>query len=50
VLRFVETRFEVERTGGEIERLFGEVRNISVNPMSLRSIFLTLARSKTMAA
>jgi ABC-2 type transport system ATP-binding protein len=50
LVRFVETRFEAERTTSEIRRLFGEVRNISVNPMPLRAIFLTLARSKSMAA
>jgi len=50
LVRFVETRFDSERTAGEIRRLFGEVRNISVNPMSLRAIFVTLARSKSMAA
>jgi ABC-2 type transport system ATP-binding protein len=50
VVRFVETRFNLGQTDGEIHRLFGEVRNISVNPMPLRAIFLTLARSKSMAA
>jgi ABC-2 type transport system ATP-binding protein len=50
LVRFVETRFHSEKTVGEIHRLFGEVRNISVHPMPLRSIFLTLARSRTMIA
>jgi ABC-2 type transport system ATP-binding protein len=50
LVRFVETRFEPERTTSEIHRLFGEVRNVSVNPMSLRSIFLTLARTRAMTA
>ena len=50
VIRFVETRFDADQTISEIHRLFRDVRNISVNPMPLRSIFLTLARSKTIAA
>ncbi|MEO8128675.1 MAG: ABC transporter ATP-binding protein [Bryobacteraceae bacterium] len=45
VVRFVETRFDSERTVGEIRRLFGGVREVSVNPMSLREIFITLARN-----
>lgn len=50
VIRFVETRFDAEGTIGEIHRLFRGVRNISVNPMPLRAIFLTLARSRSMVA
>lgn len=50
VIRFVETRYDPDDTIGEIRRLFGEVRNISVNPMSLRAIFLSLARTRSMAA
>jgi ABC-2 type transport system ATP-binding protein len=45
--RFVETRYDAERTTGEIASVFGEVRNISVNSMPLRSIFLALARSES---
>jgi ABC-2 type transport system ATP-binding protein len=44
LIRFVETHFDVQRTTDEIHRLFGEVRNISALPMSLRAIFVTLAR------
>ncbi|MGA2134709.1 MAG: ABC transporter ATP-binding protein [Bryobacteraceae bacterium] len=49
LVRFVESRFDPERTASEIRRLFGGVREISVHPMPLRAIFLTLARgaSKT---
>jgi ABC-2 type transport system ATP-binding protein len=50
VIRFVETRFDPERTTTEIRRLFGEVKHISVSPMSLRSIFVTIARSGLKAA
>ena len=49
LIRFVETRFDPERTTSEVRRLFGEVRNISVNPMPLRAIFVTLARSRSKA-
>ncbi|MBI4473404.1 MAG: ABC transporter ATP-binding protein [Acidobacteria bacterium] len=50
VVRFVDTHFEPVRTTTEIRRLFGEVRQISVNPMPLRSIFLALARSASKSA
>jgi hypothetical protein len=45
LVRFVESRFEDERTRREIRRVLGEARHISVNPMSLRDIFVTLARN-----
>lgn len=45
LVRFIETHFDSERTSSEIRRLFGGVRNISVNPMPLRAIFIALARS-----
>lgn len=44
LVRFVETHFEPNRTTDEIHRVFGDVQQISVNPMPLRSIFITLAR------
>jgi ABC-2 type transport system ATP-binding protein len=50
LLRFVETRFDSERTISEIDRIFGEVRQISVNPMPLRAIFLVLARGQSKTA
>ena len=49
LVRFVETRFDPEHTNGEIRRLFGRVRQISVNPMPLRAIFVALARSASRA-
>src|SRR5580700_2000831 len=45
LVRFVETHFDAERTTAEIRRLFGDVRNISANPMPLRAIFVTIARN-----
>jgi ABC-2 type transport system ATP-binding protein len=49
LVRFVETRFDPERTTAEIGSVFDQVRQITVNPMPLRAIFVTLARraSKT---
>jgi ABC-2 type transport system ATP-binding protein len=45
LIRFVESRFEPERTEGDIRRLFGRAAQVSVNAMPLRQIFITLARS-----
>jgi ABC-2 type transport system ATP-binding protein len=50
VVRFVETHFDPERTIGEIRLLFRGITHIEANPMPLRSIFLTLARSAQIAA
>jgi ABC-2 type transport system ATP-binding protein len=44
LIRFVDSSFEEDRTVLQIRKIFGEVQQISVNPMPLRSIFLTLAR------
>jgi len=44
VVRFVESSFEPERTRSEAARVFGSPRDVSFNPMSLRSIFLALAK------
>src|ERR1700758_4174989 len=45
VLRFVETRFDEGRTSAEIRRLFADVRDVTFSPMSLRSIFLAMAKA-----
>jgi hypothetical protein len=50
LVRFVETRFDPEYTTSEIRRMFDRVQQISVNPMPLRAIFVTLARSASRAA
>jgi len=49
VVRFVESNFDAERTASEVRLRFGGVRNISVNAMPLRAIFVTLARSRSRA-
>jgi ABC-2 type transport system ATP-binding protein len=46
VVRFVESRFDPNRTVAEIRRLFGEARDTTFTPMSLRSIFLAMARGE----
>ena len=50
VVRFVDTHFQQDRTMAEIRRLFGDVRQISMNPMPLRAIFVTLAKAGRKAA
>ncbi len=45
VVRFIESRFHAQRTAEEIRSVFGEVRNVEVAPMSLRSIFLAFAKA-----
>jgi hypothetical protein len=43
-VRFVESRFEEQRTSAEIRRVFGEVRSVEYRAMGLRAIFLAVAR------
>ena len=50
VLRFVDTRFDRERSMSEIQRLFGDVRDVTFSPMSLRSIFVAIAKNARTAA
>lgn len=50
VVRFVETRYDAERTPAEVRRVFGNVQQIAVNPMPLRAIFVTLAKAGKKAA
>jgi ABC-2 type transport system ATP-binding protein len=45
VVRFTESQFDAERTTAEVRRVFPEPRNIAFSPMSLRSIFLAMAKS-----
>jgi ABC-2 type transport system ATP-binding protein len=45
LVRFVETDFHAERTRAQVREVFAAARNVSVAPMPLRSIFLTLARN-----
>ena len=45
VVRFIESRFEAERTGAEVRGVFGEVRDVTFSPMTLREIFLAMAKT-----
>jgi len=45
VIRFIDCRFDAERSAAQIRETFGEARNVTLSPMSLRSIFLTMAKS-----
>ncbi len=50
VVRFIESRFEPERTRSEIRGVFGEVRDVTFSPMTLREIFLSMAKAGRNAA
>lgn len=45
VVRFVESRFDENHTTTEIRRCFGSPRNVTFTPMTLRAIFLALAKA-----
>jgi ABC-2 type transport system ATP-binding protein len=45
VVQFVESRFNAERTNAEIRKNFNSVRDVTFTPMSLRSIFLVMAKA-----
>jgi ABC-2 type transport system ATP-binding protein len=46
VARFVVSDFAEDRTLAEIDAMFPRSRGLSVEPMSLRSVFVTLAKSR----
>lgn len=50
LVRFVETRFDPDSTAQEVRRVFSGVRQISIHPMPLRAIFITLARNSLRAS
>jgi ABC-2 type transport system ATP-binding protein len=45
VIRFIESQFDQERTCAEIRQLLGEAKDVTFTAMTLRSIFLALAKS-----
>jgi ABC-2 type transport system ATP-binding protein len=45
VVRFIESRFDPERTAAQVKSVLGEARNVTFSPMSLRSIFLVMAKA-----
>ncbi|MBI5085195.1 MAG: ABC transporter ATP-binding protein [Acidobacteria bacterium] len=50
LVRFVESRYDPQRTEADVRRLFPAARRVEANPMPLRAIFVTLARSARKAA
>jgi ABC-type multidrug transport system ATPase subunit len=46
VVRFVESQFDSQRTSDEIHRVFGATKEVSLRPMGLRAIFLSMAKKK----
>jgi ABC-2 type transport system ATP-binding protein len=48
--QFIESQFDQERTGAAIRSTFGQVRDVTYTPMTLRSIFLAMAKSKRASA
>jgi hypothetical protein len=45
VVRFVETRFDRDKTNQQIREVLGVAGNVTFSPMSLRSIFLVMAKA-----
>ena len=45
VLRFVDSQFNADSTPAEIRQAFPSARAVSINPMPLRAIFVSLAKS-----
>jgi ABC-2 type transport system ATP-binding protein len=44
--RFVDSRFDAEATTRMVREVFGDVHDVTFAPMTLRSIFVAVARSK----
>jgi len=44
VVRFVDSSFDEQRTSADIARLFGPVKDAQFRPLTLRAIFLAMAR------
>lgn len=44
VVRFVDSRYDEQKTSSEIQRLFGSVKDVQYRALSLRAIFLAIAR------
>jgi ABC-2 type transport system ATP-binding protein len=42
--RFVDSRFDEQKTPADIQRLFGNVKDVQYRPIALRAIFLAMAR------
>jgi len=45
VIRFIDSRFEAHRSTAQIQQVFDPARSVTFTPMSLRAIFLAMAKS-----
>lgn len=45
VVRFTDSQFDAQRAPADIGKVFGEPRNTTFSPMSLRAIFLAMAKA-----
>jgi ABC-2 type transport system ATP-binding protein len=45
MLRLIESQFHAERTQAEIQKVSGKPRNVRIEPISLRAIFLAMAKA-----
>ncbi len=50
VVRFVETSFDQDKTNQRIRQVLGVARSVTFSPMSLRSIFLVMAKAGRLQA
>jgi ABC-2 type transport system ATP-binding protein len=50
VVRFIDSRFDRERSLEEVRKLFPGARNVSVTAMPLREIFIAVAKTRRAAA
>ncbi len=50
VVRVVESHYDGQRTMADVRRVFGERARVSASPMTLRAIFVALARASRQAA
>lgn len=48
--QFIESQFDAERIRAAIQSIFGQVRDVTYTPMTLRTIFVAMARSSRTAA
>src|SRR5262249_50369903 len=49
-VQFIESQFDQERTDAEVRSVFADVRNVTCTPMSLREIFLAMAKNSRASA
>jgi len=44
IVRFIDARFDERNTPADIQRIFPNAKDVQFRPLSLRSIFLAMAR------